>query len=229
MLCKQCQTDNPANAKFCLSCGAKLGLTCPQCGAQLPSQAKFCLECGAKIDLAPPQAVAAPAPVAAPVTHTTEPVTQSSTGIELPCQLHEQELPLPEPPLSTEPARDVSFLQSFLSRGRCQALRSGQALTKTARGACLFADISGFTPLTEALRKSLQPRQGAEVLNAIINSVFEALISQVHQQGGDVLGFAGDAFTCWFDDPQNQKKNPNVPGVLARHGLCHGLCPDHPE
>jgi|GEM_PF-374546 len=185
MLCPQCQTENPANAKFCLNCGDKLALACPQCGAQLPPQAKFCMECGAKIGAAPPPAISAPPvppPAPSPISEKAVPDTP----------------PIPAPELA-EPERDISFLQTFLSRGRCQALATGQALPKTASGACLFADISGFTPLAEALRKSLQPRQGAEALNSIINSVFETLISQVHRFGGDVLGFAGDAFTCWFD------------------------------
>jgi hypothetical protein len=108
-----------------------------------------------------------------------------------------------EQPAIPVPAHDISFLQTFLARGRRLALATGQTLPKTVCGACLFSDISGFTPLTEPLRKSLQPRQGAEVLNSIINSVFEALISQVHRCGGDVLGFAADAFTCWFEEQES--------------------------
>jgi predicted amidophosphoribosyltransferase len=69
MLCPQCQTDNPANAKFCLNCGAKLVILCPQCGVQLPALANFCFECGAKIGTVaqqpPSQTPVSPAP---PVT-----------------------------------------------------------------------------------------------------------------------------------------------------------------
>jgi len=40
-----------------------------------------------------------------------------------------------------------------------------------ARGTVLFADISGFTPLTEALVRTLGPRRGAEELARQLNEV----------------------------------------------------------
>jgi len=52
MKCNKCGKDNPANAKFCNHCGAKLeneGKTCPnpQCGRSgLPQEAQFCPDCG---------------------------------------------------------------------------------------------------------------------------------------------------------------------------------------
>ncbi len=49
MKCPRCSQDNPARAKFCLECGARLPLACRQCGTELPADAKFCLECGEPI------------------------------------------------------------------------------------------------------------------------------------------------------------------------------------
>ena len=46
MQCAVCQKENPPAAKFCLECGAPLGLRCLKCGHTLPLTAKFCLECG---------------------------------------------------------------------------------------------------------------------------------------------------------------------------------------
>jgi ribosomal protein L40E len=46
MQCRQCQQENPPQAKFCLECGTHLALMCVQCGTELPASAKFCLECG---------------------------------------------------------------------------------------------------------------------------------------------------------------------------------------
>ncbi len=95
----------------------------------------------------------------------------------------------------------VAYLQTFLPRSRCLALARGQALPAFTEGIGLFADISGFTPLAESLNQGLgDSRQGAEVLTRLINSVFEALITQVMRFNGDVLGFAGDAMLCWFAD-----------------------------
>jgi len=66
-------------------------------------------------------------------------------------------------------------------------------------GAALFADISGFTALTEALAKELGPQRGAEVLTAHLNRVFHALVEELDGHGGDVIYYSGDAVTCWID------------------------------
>src|SRR5262245_58315126 len=81
----------------------------------------------------------------------------------------------------------------------CQALVQGTELPESTRGTALLADISGFTPLTEALARLLGPRRGAEELTRQLNLVYDALIAEIHHYGGSVLGFAGDAITCWFD------------------------------
>lgn len=77
--CPKCGSHLPANAKFCVECGAKieslaedemicpacgkkthkgkfcmecgqpLAIICPNCGAKVPQGGKFCLECGTKI------------------------------------------------------------------------------------------------------------------------------------------------------------------------------------
>ena len=62
MRCPECSHENPAAAKFCMECGAKLENICPQCGAKLPSEAKFCMECGAKLAEAAPTSTEAVVP-----------------------------------------------------------------------------------------------------------------------------------------------------------------------
>jgi adenylate cyclase len=80
-----------------------------------------------------------------------------------------------------------------------QAIARGDRLPERAQGAALFADISGFTPLTETLALELGPKRGAEELTLHLNRVYDALIAQLHRYGGSVIGFAGDAITCWLD------------------------------
>jgi len=55
----------------------------------------------------------------------------------------------------------------------------------------LFADISGFTRLTERL--SQEGPEGAEELSRLLNAYFGQLIDLIHKHGGDVVKFAGDA------------------------------------
>ena len=94
----------------------------------------------------------------------------------------------------------IAPLASYLPQDRLRALARGQDLPDRARGAALFADISGFTPLTEQLTQQLGARRGIEELTRRINAVYDALIGEIERYGGSVIGFAGDAMTCWFDD-----------------------------
>ncbi len=93
----------------------------------------------------------------------------------------------------------MESLATYIPKDRCQALARGEDLPERTRGAALFADISGFTPLTEALVKELGPRHGADELIRELNIVYGALIAEVHRHRGSVIGFSGDAITCWFD------------------------------
>jgi class 3 adenylate cyclase/tetratricopeptide (TPR) repeat protein len=86
----------------------------------------------------------------------------------------------------------------YIPRDRRQALLRDELLPDRTHGAALFADISGFTPLTAALTRALGPRLGAEELTHQLNQVYDALIAEVECYGGSVIGFAGDAITCWF-------------------------------
>ncbi len=49
MRCSSCQHDNPDGSKFCLQCGAGLGVRCGSCGVELPTGARFCNQCGAPV------------------------------------------------------------------------------------------------------------------------------------------------------------------------------------
>jgi len=87
----------------------------------------------------------------------------------------------------------------YIPMDRRLALARGAPLPDRTHGAALFADISGFTPLTEALVRELGPQRGAEELTRHLNIVYDALISELHSYGGCVIGFSGDAITCWLD------------------------------
>lgn len=45
MQCGKCQTENPAEAKFCIECASPLEFRCPSCGNVTPAAGKFCMEC----------------------------------------------------------------------------------------------------------------------------------------------------------------------------------------
>jgi len=89
--------------------------------------------------------------------------------------------------------------EAYIPGDRRQALAAGIDMPDRVRGAALFADISGFTPLTEALANELGPQRGAEELTAHLNRVFHALVAELERCGGHVIYFSGDAITCWID------------------------------
>lgn len=104
-------------------------------------------------------------------------------------------------------------LAAFLPRDRAEQIRSGAPLA--AEGMALIADISGFTPLTEALARELSPARGAEELTRALNAVFAPLIAQVGRYGGSVIKFAGDALIVWFPRPPRARRDLTVGRALA--------------
>ncbi|OJT25589.1 hypothetical protein BO221_06870 [Archangium sp. Cb G35] len=85
------------------------------------------------------------------------------------------------------PGSLVRALQEDTSRPRAGALREQQ-------GAVLFADLTGFTAVAEALENS--GPAGAERLRGILDAFFSSLIDTLLAHGGDVLRFAGDALVA---------------------------------
>lgn len=90
-------------------------------------------------------------------------------------------------------------LDIYLPQDRIQAIANGASLPDRSSGTVMFADISGFTALTESLRETLGSRKGAEELTKRLDDAFTALIASLERYSGSVIGFAGDAITCWYD------------------------------
>jgi predicted ATPase/class 3 adenylate cyclase len=68
--------------------------------------------------------------------------------------------------------------------------------------ATLFSDISGFTRMAEELASD-GPR-GAEELNRVLLLTFTAMIDVIHDAGGAVSHFHGDAMSVYFPDEDGQ-------------------------
>ncbi|HKZ85152.1 MAG TPA: adenylate/guanylate cyclase domain-containing protein [Anaerolineae bacterium] len=61
----------------------------------------------------------------------------------------------------------------------------------------LFADVSGFTAMSERL--TALGREGAETLTGVINDYFTTMSDIAAQLGGDLMLFGGDAMLLLFD------------------------------
>ena len=100
---------------------------------------------------------------------------------------------------------------------RRQALARGQELPERTQGTTLFADISGFTALTERLAQ--QGPAGAETLTHLLNTYFDQLIDLITDSGGDVVKFAGDALIVTFPaQPDGGRWARAVHCVLRENG-----------
>ncbi len=89
---------------------------------------------------------------------------------------------------------------AYVAEDRRRELAGGLAVDGLVSGATLFADVSGFTAMTEGLVNELGEQRGAEILANTLEQVFGDLIARLHEWGGAVLYFSGDAVTCWFRD-----------------------------
>ena len=72
----------------------------------------------------------------------------------------------------------------------------GRVRGSFTHGTMMFADISGFTAMSEKL--SQLGKEGAEEVTAIVNRFFSALLEVTDHYGGDLLKFGGDALLVYF-------------------------------
>ena len=74
-----------------------------------------------------------------------------------------------------------------------------QRSTWVLDGSVVFADVSGFTKLSEKLAE--QGKAGAEELTDILLGTFTDLLGESRDEGGDLLKYGGDALFLAFEGP----------------------------
>jgi class 3 adenylate cyclase/tetratricopeptide (TPR) repeat protein len=91
----------------------------------------------------------------------------------------------------------AAFIPTRLVRAQLADPQPGRTGGAFWEGSLLFADLSGFTALSEQL--SVLGRQGAEEVSAVVNRLFSALVAEIQHHHGTLLKFGGDALTAFFD------------------------------
>jgi class 3 adenylate cyclase/tetratricopeptide (TPR) repeat protein len=81
---------------------------------------------------------------------------------------------------------------------------SPEADAQTVDGSLLFADISGFTKLSEALAK--RGKVGAELMRDALNGVFIALLDDAYDYGASLIKWGGDAILLLFDEHDHEAR-----------------------
>jgi len=69
----------------------------------------------------------------------------------------------------------------------------------------VFADVSGFTRLSERLARS--GNEGGEQLVDLITATFTALLAEAYGRGGSLVKFGGDAMVLLFYDQQRNQQH----------------------
>jgi class 3 adenylate cyclase/tetratricopeptide (TPR) repeat protein len=117
----------------------------------------------------------------------------------------------------------MESLYAYIPTDRRYALAQNSDLPDRTTGAALFADVSGFTALTEALVQALGPQRGAEELTGWLNKIYDALVAEIESYRGSVISFSGDAMTCWFDDQAQDYIQPHARTSSALRGTACAL------
>ena len=101
---------------------------------------------------------------------------------------------------------DAAILAPYVPRAVLARLaRPIDVLTETVDCTVVFADVSGFTRLSERLAR--RGREGAEQLVDVINACFTALLSEAYGRGGSLVKFGGDAMLLLFYDQEGEQEH----------------------
>jgi predicted ATPase/class 3 adenylate cyclase len=95
--------------------------------------------------------------------------------------------------------------------------QSAVAFSEEVPAAALFADISGFTSLSERL--GTRGPEGVEELTRVLNTYFGRLITAVTAHGGDVVKFAGDALLAFWPVENDAAELDRAVRIAARCAL----------
>lgn len=90
-----------------------------------------------------------------------------------------------------------AYIPSFLLRTQLENPQPARISGLSLQGSIVYADLSAFTTLCDKL--SVLGTQGAEEVSAIINNLFDKLITEVLSCNGELLKFGGDSLTAFFD------------------------------
>ena len=115
----------------------------------------------------------------------------------------------------------VEPLSVYLPMDRRQALVRGETLPdRTDRGRAVCRHLRLHPPHRRAGpgagARSAAPRSS----RASLNQVYGALIAEVHRYGGSVIGFSGDAITCWLDDDDRERAVACALAMQEAMALC---------
>ncbi len=174
-------------------------MKCSRCGFESPPGLSFCGRCGNRLDAD----TNADRLLSADVDHLRR---------YLPAPLAEAlqlDLPSPALPLLEQclghlaqlTQSTAAYLPTHLVERLARDPAPGQADGRFLEGALLFADISGFTAMSEKLTRI--GREGAEEITAIVNRYLSVMVAILYAHQGQLMKFGGDALLGLFLEPES--------------------------
>ena len=117
--------------------------------------------------------------------------------------------------MSTNPPESAPRLSPYLPRPVMTWLAEDPSTrSRIVDGTLVFADVSGFTALSERLAR--QGRVGAEILADTISACFSRLLAAAYSNGGSLLKFGGDALLLLFTGPDHCRRACNAAAGMRR-------------
>lgn len=172
-------------------------MKCPRCGFESPPGFAFCGRCGTRFEAEAAQL-------------TTAELDRLRRYLPAPLlEALQFDLPLPSPGLLTQSLARLTrvaeataaYLPADLVARIAQNPAPGEANGRFVQGTLLFADISGFTAMSEKLGRV--GREGAEEITAIVNRYLSVMVGLLHDHQGQVMKFGGDALLGLFPEPES--------------------------
>jgi class 3 adenylate cyclase/tetratricopeptide (TPR) repeat protein len=94
-----------------------------------------------------------------------------------------------------------TYLPSYLVEQIVRGPTPGKTGGQFTDGTLLFADISGFTAMSERLNRI--GREGAEEITDIVNRYFVTMLAILKEHNGHLIKFGGDALLGLFPEPDS--------------------------
>jgi class 3 adenylate cyclase/predicted ATPase len=175
-------------------------MKCPRCGFDNPAGFAFCGQCGSKLAAADDQLT---------------PAELDQLRWYLPSSLiDEWQFHLAAPPSgllkqSTDHLyrlvdTTTTYLPAHIVDRILRDPAPGQSSGEFVKGSLLFADISGFTAMSERLSRI--GREGAEEITGIVNRYFSAMLALLREYDGYLVKFGGDALLGLFLEPYGAQR-----------------------
>ncbi len=175
-------------------------MKCSSCGFDNPPGFAFCGQCGNRLAAAEDQLT---------------PVEFDQLRLYLPSTLIDDwqfDLAAPPPNLLRQSTDHIyrlidtttTYLPAHIVDRILRDPVPGQLSGRFIDGSLLFADISGFTPMSERLSRI--GREGAEEITGIVNRYFSAMMTILREYDGYLVKFGGDALLGLFLEPNSARR-----------------------